>query len=105
MDVELTPKTAQKYYGSDGGSYYIWSSSDVPILSEAKVGAGKLVLAPRGLALPHYADAAKIGYVEQGALHFCCIPCIVLQLQDMWRLFQSILLLLWCRGILNTVAC
>ncbi|RWR92906.1 glutelin type-A 1-like protein [Cinnamomum micranthum f. kanehirae] len=66
MDVELTPKTAQKFYGSDGGSYYIWSSSDVPILSEAKVGAGKLVLAPLGLALPHYADAAKIGYVLQG---------------------------------------
>ncbi|XP_058076365.1 glutelin type-D 1-like [Magnolia sinica] len=66
MEVDLSPKSPQKYYGSDGGSYNVWLSSDLPMLSEAKVGAGKLILEPRGLALPHYADSAKIGFVLQG---------------------------------------
>lgn len=64
--MDLTPKQAQKLFEGDGGAYYIWSSSDVPALGEAKVGAGKLVLQPHGFALPHYADSAKLGYVLQG---------------------------------------
>lgn len=64
--MDLTPKQAQKLFEGDGGAYYIWSSSDVPALVEAKVGAGKLVLQPHGFALPHYADSSKLGYVLQG---------------------------------------
>ncbi|BFG19824.1 hypothetical protein CerSpe_060980 [Prunus speciosa] len=64
--MDLTPKQAQKLFEGDGGAYYIWSSSDVPALGEAKVGAGKLVLQPNGFALPHYADSSKLGYVLQG---------------------------------------
>lgn len=63
MEVDLSPKQGQTFYSSDGGSYNIW---DLPVFSEVKVSAGKLFLAPRGLALPHYADASKIGYVAQG---------------------------------------
>ena len=62
----MTPKFAQKLFEGDGGSYYSWSSSEFPLLRETKVGAGKLVLQPRGFALPHYADSPKIGYVLQG---------------------------------------
>ncbi|ONI36125.1 hypothetical protein PRUPE_1G570800 [Prunus persica] len=64
--MDLTPKQAQKLFEGDGGAYYIWSSSDVPALVEAKVGAGKLVLQPHGFALPHYSDSSKLGYVLQG---------------------------------------
>ncbi|KAM1225812.1 hypothetical protein PS2_044029 [Malus domestica] len=64
--TDLTPKSAQKLFEADGGAYYIWSSSDAPVLAEAKVGAGKLVLQPHGFALPHYADSSKLGYVLEG---------------------------------------
>ncbi|XP_050272646.1 glutelin type-B 2-like [Quercus robur] len=67
MEFDLTPKFAQKLFEGDGGSYYSWSSSEFPLLRETKVGAGKLVLQPRGFALPHYADSSKIGYVLQGS--------------------------------------
>ncbi|XP_068637341.1 11S globulin seed storage protein Ana o 2.0101-like [Aristolochia californica] len=66
MDVDLTPKSAQKCFGSDGGSYYSWSNSDLPMLGHAKIGAAKLALAKNGLALPSYSDSAKIAYVLQG---------------------------------------
>ncbi|KAJ6301513.1 hypothetical protein OIU77_015758 [Salix suchowensis] len=67
MDIDLSPKSAQKLFEGEGGSYYSWSSSGFPMLGEQKVGAGKLVLPPRGFALPHYADSSKIGYVLQGS--------------------------------------
>ncbi|KAJ6423380.1 hypothetical protein OIU84_024345 [Salix udensis] len=65
MDFDLSPKSAQKLFEGEGGSYYSWSSSGFPMLGEQKVGAGKLLLPPRGFALPHYADSSKIGYVLQ----------------------------------------
>ncbi|KAJ1405395.1 RmlC-like cupin domain superfamily [Sesbania bispinosa] len=66
MELDLTPKTAQTLFEGDGGGYYIWSSSEMPLLAKTKVGAGRLVLQPRGFALPHYADSSKVGYVIQG---------------------------------------
>lgn len=66
MDFELTPRLAETIFEGDGGGYYSWSSAKYPALGEAKVGAGKLVLHPRGFALPHYADSSKLGYVLQG---------------------------------------
>lgn len=55
---------------TDGGAYYTWLDSDTsssPVLDQSKIGAGKLVLHPRGFALPHYAaDSYKIGFVIQG---------------------------------------
>ena len=66
MEFDLTPKFAQKVFEGEGGAYYSWSSSEFPILGEGKVGAGKLVLQPRGFALPHYADSSKVGYVLGG---------------------------------------
>ncbi|TKY60162.1 Glutelin type-A 2 [Spatholobus suberectus] len=66
MELDLTPKTAQPMFEGDGGSYYTWSSSQMPILAETNVGAGRLVLQPRGFALPHYADSSKVGYVIEG---------------------------------------
>ncbi|KAG9442472.1 hypothetical protein H6P81_018326 [Aristolochia fimbriata] len=67
MEVDLSPKFPKKFMESEGGSYHVWLSSDLPMLSEAKVGAGKLVLEPRGLALPHYADCSKLAFVVQGS--------------------------------------
>ncbi|CAK9160533.1 unnamed protein product [Ilex paraguariensis] len=55
----------QTVFEGDGGGYYSWSTSKSPLLVEAKLGAGKLLLHPRGFSLPHYADSAKIGYVLQ----------------------------------------
>ncbi|XP_043715258.1 glutelin type-D 1-like [Telopea speciosissima] len=66
MELELGPKIAQKAFEGEGGSYYSWTSAELPILSQAKVGAGKLILHPLGLALPHYSDTSKIGMVVQG---------------------------------------
>ncbi|KAF3789106.1 11S globulin seed storage protein 2 [Nymphaea thermarum] len=66
MEIDLSPKQSQKVYGGDGGSYYTWSSSDLPMLAEAKVGGAKLLLQPHGLALPSYSDSAKVAYVLQG---------------------------------------
>ncbi|KAB1212357.1 11S globulin seed storage protein 2 [Morella rubra] len=40
MEFDLTPKFAQKVFEGDGGAYYIWSSSEFPLLQEGKVGAG-----------------------------------------------------------------
>uniref|UniRef100_A0A5B7ACU3 Putative glutelin type-A 3 n=1 Tax=Davidia involucrata TaxID=16924 RepID=A0A5B7ACU3_DAVIN len=57
----------EKIFDGDGGSYYSWSSSKTPLLSVAKVGAGRLMLQPWGFALPHYADSSKISYVLQGS--------------------------------------
>ncbi|CAA3028657.1 glutelin type-A 3 isoform X1 [Olea europaea subsp. europaea] len=67
MELNLTPQMAQVFMKEEGGEYYIWSSSEFPVLSEAKLGAGKLVLRPRGFAQPHYADSNKIGFVVQGS--------------------------------------
>jgi len=66
MELDLTPKAAQTLFEGDGGAYYIWLSSQVPVLAKTNVGAGNLVLHPRGLALPHYGDASKVGYVKEG---------------------------------------
>ncbi|CAL5438854.1 unnamed protein product [Camellia sinensis] len=67
MTWELSPRVAdKKIIEGEGGSYWSWSSSKFPLLSEAKVGAGKLLLHPSGFALPHYADSSKIGFVLQG---------------------------------------
>ncbi|KAK7369245.1 hypothetical protein VNO80_11281 [Phaseolus coccineus] len=66
MELDLTPKFAQPMFEGDGGGYYTWSSSQMPLLAGTNVGAGRLLLRPRGFALPHYADSSKIGYVIQG---------------------------------------
>lgn len=65
--MNLQPQVANEVlFEGKEGAYYSWSPSKSPILGEAKVGAGKLVLQPRGFALPHNADSNKIGYVVQG---------------------------------------
>ncbi|KAG8368778.1 hypothetical protein BUALT_Bualt15G0082100 [Buddleja alternifolia] len=62
--VELAPQMADTtLFEGEGGGYYAWTS---PALAEWRLGAGKLVLQPRGFAMPHYSDSAKIGYVIQG---------------------------------------
>ncbi|XP_072980990.1 cocosin 1-like [Typha angustifolia] len=67
MDVDLTPKLPKKSYGGDGGSYYEWCSDELPMLRKANIGAAKLALEKRGLALPSYSDSAKVAYVLQGS--------------------------------------
>ncbi|KAJ4717126.1 Glutelin type-A [Melia azedarach] len=65
MDMDFTPKFAKQLFEGEGGSYHSWSATEFPLLAEAKIGAGFLVLRPGGFALPHYADSSKIGYVLQ----------------------------------------
>ncbi|KAJ4822179.1 hypothetical protein Tsubulata_022717 [Turnera subulata] len=67
MDFDLSPKFAQEVFNGEGGSYHSWSATEFPLLGEAKVGAGRLVLQPQGFALPHSADCSKIGYALQGS--------------------------------------
>lgn len=63
MELDLTPKSAQPFFVGD---YYIWSGSEMAILARTNMGAGRVVIHPRGFALPHYSDSSKIGYVVQG---------------------------------------
>ncbi|XP_047149309.1 11S globulin seed storage protein 2-like [Vigna umbellata] len=67
MELDLTPKSAQPLFEGDGGGYYTWYTSQMPILATTYVGAGRLLLHPRGFAFPHYADSSKVGYVIQGS--------------------------------------
>ncbi|CAA0839014.1 RmlC-like cupins superfamily protein [Striga hermonthica] len=67
MALNLSPQAADtSVYEGEGGGYYAWTPSNFPVLAQLAVGAGKLVLRPRGFALPHYANSFKIGYVVQG---------------------------------------
>ncbi|RWW23075.1 hypothetical protein GW17_00012684 [Ensete ventricosum] len=66
MDVDLTPRLSKRSYGGDGGEYYTWCSEELPMLRAASIGAGKLALGKRGMALPSYSDSAKVAYVLQG---------------------------------------
>ncbi|KAK8495779.1 hypothetical protein V6N13_080593 [Hibiscus sabdariffa] len=66
MDMELSPKFPATFAETEGGGYYNWAAAESPVMGEAKVAAGKLVLKSRGFALPHYADCPKVGYVLEG---------------------------------------
>ncbi|XP_028775492.1 cocosin 1-like [Neltuma alba] len=66
MEMDLTPKKPQLMFEGDGGAYFTWSASQLPLLASNNVGAGRLLLQPQGFALPHHADSAKIGCVLQG---------------------------------------
>ncbi|GMJ14398.1 hypothetical protein like AT1G07750 [Hibiscus trionum] len=66
MDMELSPMFPATFTETEGGGYYNWEAAESPVLGEANVAAGKLVLKPRGFALPHYADCPKVGYVLEG---------------------------------------
>lgn len=52
---------------SDAGSYVAWSGADQPELAVEGLGCGLLVLRPLGIAMPHYADSPKFGYVLGGS--------------------------------------
>ncbi|XP_057443680.1 glutelin type-D 1-like [Lotus japonicus] len=67
MDIDLSPQLAKKVYGGNGGSYYAWSPSELPMLREGNIGAGKLALEKNGFALPRYSDSSKVAYVLQGS--------------------------------------
>lgn len=84
MSMDLSPKHANKAYGSDGGAYYDWSPADLPMLGAASIGAAKLSLAAGGLSLPSYSDSAKVAYVLQGNARYyrcmhACIRWLVIQ--------------------------
>ncbi|XP_050236133.1 glutelin type-D 1-like [Mercurialis annua] len=64
MAVDLSPKSAEKVYESNGGSYSRWS--DLPILIKENIGTAKLSLLKDGFALPSYSDSSKVAYVLQG---------------------------------------
>jgi len=66
MELELTPKKSEALFEGEGGGYYTWSTSEVPLLAKKNVTAGRFLLHPRGFALPHYSDVSKVGYVIQG---------------------------------------
>lgn len=66
MEIDLTPRLAKKVYGDNGGSYYSWSPSELPMLREGNIGASKLALEKNGFALPRYSDSSKVAYVLQG---------------------------------------
>ncbi|KAL3515626.1 hypothetical protein ACH5RR_022528 [Cinchona calisaya] len=50
----------------EGGAYYVWTAAQFPLLSQANLGAGLLILHPHGFAIPHYEDSNKIGFVVDG---------------------------------------
>lgn len=66
MELDLAPKYPKTAYSGNGGSYLSWSPDDLPMLRAGNIGAAKLELSERGLALPTYSDSAKVAYVLQG---------------------------------------
>ncbi|XP_076947463.1 12S seed storage protein CRD-like [Bidens hawaiensis] len=69
MDAKLVvEKYDQTLFEGDSGGYYVWSNAKVPLLSDLKLGTGRLVLHPLGFTLPHYADCSKIGFVLEGTV-------------------------------------
>ncbi|XP_076919036.1 12S seed storage protein CRD-like [Bidens hawaiensis] len=69
MDAKLVvEKYDQTLFEGDSGGYYVWSNSKVPLLSDLKLGTGRLVLRPLGFTLPHYVDCSKIGFVLKGTV-------------------------------------
>ncbi|KNA13291.1 hypothetical protein SOVF_118090 [Spinacia oleracea] len=66
MELDLSPKLSKKVYGGEGGSYYSWSPSELPMLKEGNIAAAKLSLEKYGFALPRYSDSSKVAYVLQG---------------------------------------
>lgn len=67
MEFNLLPQKADTtVFEGEGGGYYAWTAAKTPVVVEAVIGAGRLVLQPQGFALPHYTDTSKIGYVIQG---------------------------------------
>ncbi|KAJ3692884.1 hypothetical protein LUZ60_011979 [Juncus effusus] len=67
MAMDLSAKSGKALLESDAGSYIAWSGSDQPIIAEKKLGAGKLVLKPQGMAMPHYGDSSpKFGLILEG---------------------------------------
>lgn len=69
----MEPMSPKPFFEGDGGSYHKWLPSDYPLLAQTNVAAGRLLLRPRGFALPHYADSSKVGYVLRGNLSFISI--------------------------------
>jgi quercetin dioxygenase-like cupin family protein len=63
----MSAKAGKTLVESDAGSYVAWSSADQPELAVEGLGCGLLVLKPLGLAMPHYADSPKFGYVLGGS--------------------------------------
>ncbi|KAI7751159.1 hypothetical protein M8C21_024234 [Ambrosia artemisiifolia] len=64
----VVEKVDQTVFEGDGGGYYVWSNAKIPLLSDFKLGAGKLLLHPLGFAFPHYADSNKICFVLEGTV-------------------------------------
>ncbi|MFS7920011.1 putative rmlC-like cupin domain superfamily, rmlC-like jelly roll protein [Helianthus anomalus] len=67
----VVEKADQTVFEGDSGGYYVWSNSKIPLLSELKLGAGKLLLHPLAFALPHYIDSNKICFVLEGTFTSC----------------------------------
>lgn len=57
----------EKVFDGEGGAYYSWSSSKMPVLGDARVGACRILLHHQGYALPHFGDSTKIAFVLQGS--------------------------------------
>ncbi|TKY60164.1 hypothetical protein E2542_SST17259 [Spatholobus suberectus] len=41
MELDLTPTTAEVLFEGDGGGYYTWWSSKMPLLAKTNVSAGR----------------------------------------------------------------
>ncbi|KAJ0935012.1 putative rmlC-like cupin domain superfamily, rmlC-like jelly roll protein [Helianthus annuus] len=69
METKMVVEKADKtLFEGDSGGLYAWSNSKTPLLSDLKVGAGKLLLHPFGFFLPHYGDSNKICFVLEGTV-------------------------------------
>ncbi|KAI3715708.1 hypothetical protein L6452_22694 [Arctium lappa] len=90
METKLVAEKAdQMVYEGEGGAYYAWTPSKSPLLSESKLGAGKLLLHPLGFAFPHFFDSSKIAYVLQAQVVGEMGYFFLAGAQGMLRGFQS----------------
>lgn len=78
MAIDLSPQLAKQVHRGNGGSYYSWSPSELPMLSHGNIGAAKLNLDKYGFALPSFSDSPKVAYVLQDGLSGIGVAGVVL---------------------------
>eukprot|EP00850_Spirogloea_muscicola_P007026 SM000034S12780 [mRNA] locus=s34:784892:787631:+ [translate_table: standard] len=65
-EFEFMPEGPRPVLETEGGRVDVWSPNFEQI-KDASVGAAKICIKPKGLVLPHYTNAAMIGFVVKGS--------------------------------------
>ncbi|KAJ7298410.1 hypothetical protein O6H91_19G052400 [Diphasiastrum complanatum] len=70
---DLEPREPREEYRSEGGSIESWAE-DYEALKNANLGAARITLNPRSLALPYYGDVDFVKFITRGSGRLGIIP-------------------------------